>query len=347
MGVVYSAEYGGCVDGRAISAFFRARVEGSQCNSGVIICDSLSETFRVLQRQYGFDHEIPIDREQLGPFDVVMLEIGAFYPAWGDIHLGPDNALKAHAMLGGVFMPVHWGTFSLAMHAWDQPAEILLELAPYTDAQLLMPLLGQPAEPAHAETVKPWWREVDSTTEKPPAGEEGEVAFVPLSTLALGLKAPDRISCEDGRSPLILATVGGLKLRLLLACVALCAWAIPRPSLAVAKQIAIVGVTVVNPEREAKDAAVADATVVISGDRIVAVGSRGSTPVAADAVRIDGRGKWLIPGMIDGHVHFFQSGNLYTRPDVADFNAVMPYAREVARNKARLAVTFRSGLPAA
>ncbi len=56
-----------------------------------------------------------------------------------------------------------------------------------------------------------------------------------------------------------------------------------------------------------------------------------------DATRIDGDGKWLIPGMIDGHVHFFQSGNLYTRPDVADFNAVVPYAQEVARNKARLA----------
>ena len=135
--------------------------------------------------------------------------------------------------------------------------------------------------------------------------------------------------------------VGGLKLRLLLACVALCAWTIARPSLAAAKQIAIVGVTVVYPEREAKDAAIADATVVISGDRIVAVGARASTPGAADALRIDGRGKWLIPGLIDGHVHFFQSGNLYTRPDVADFNAVMPYAREVARNKARLAATFK------
>jgi L-ascorbate metabolism protein UlaG (beta-lactamase superfamily) len=100
-------------------------------------------------------------RDRLGPFDVVMLEIGAFYPAWGDIHLGPDNALEAHAMLGGLFMPVHWGTFSLAMHAWDQPAERLLELAPRTDAQLLMPLLGQPVEPAYAEIVKPWWRAVD------------------------------------------------------------------------------------------------------------------------------------------------------------------------------------------
>jgi L-ascorbate metabolism protein UlaG (beta-lactamase superfamily) len=116
-------------------------------------------------------------REQLGPFDVVMLEIGAFHPAWGDIHLGPDNALEAHAMLGGVFLPVHWGTFALAMHAWDQPAERLLELAPHTDAQLLMPLLGQPAEPAHAEIVEPWWRAVDSSAVEFAHGEEGEVTL--------------------------------------------------------------------------------------------------------------------------------------------------------------------------
>jgi L-ascorbate metabolism protein UlaG (beta-lactamase superfamily) len=116
-------------------------------------------------------------RERLGPFDVVMLEIGAFYPAWGDIHLGPDNALEAHAMLGGVLMPVHWGTFSLAMHAWDQPAERLLELAPRTGTQLLMPLLGQPVEPAHAEVVKPWWREVENTIVKPTSETEGEITL--------------------------------------------------------------------------------------------------------------------------------------------------------------------------
>ena len=116
-------------------------------------------------------------RERLGPFDVVMLEVGAFYPAWGDIHLGPDNALKAHAMLGGVFMPVHWGTFALAMHAWDQPAERLLELAPHSAAQLLMPLLGQPVEPAHAEIVTPWWREVENAVVKPAPQTEGEVTL--------------------------------------------------------------------------------------------------------------------------------------------------------------------------
>jgi L-ascorbate metabolism protein UlaG (beta-lactamase superfamily) len=125
----------------------------------------------------GLTSEYQTIRERLGPFDLVMLEIGAFHPAWGDIHLGPDNALKAHAMLGGVFLPVHWATFTLAMHAWDQPAERLLELAPQTGARLLMPLLGQPVEPAHADVVRPWWRDLDSTTEKDAAPKVGEAGL--------------------------------------------------------------------------------------------------------------------------------------------------------------------------
>ena len=105
------------------------------------------------------------------------------------------------------------------------------------------------------------------------------------------------------------------------------------------KSLAIVGVTVVNPERD--DAAVPDQTVVIEGERIVAVGPESKVKIPAQAQRIDGKGKWLIPGLIDGHVHFFQSGNVYTRPDGIDLNAVVPYAQEVARNKARLPATFK------
>jgi L-ascorbate metabolism protein UlaG (beta-lactamase superfamily) len=82
-------------------------------------------------------------RTRFGPFDLVMLEVGAFHPAWGDIHLGPDGALDALAVLGGgSFLPIHWGTFDLALHDWDQPAERLLEIAPGRDVPLLMPKLG-------------------------------------------------------------------------------------------------------------------------------------------------------------------------------------------------------------
>ena len=109
----------------------------------------------------GLTTEYATIRERLGPFDLVMLEVGAFHPAWGDIHLGPANALEAHALLGGgAFLPVHWGTFSLAVHDWDEPAETLLALAPERGAQLVMPRLGEPVEPSRVERVVPWWREV-------------------------------------------------------------------------------------------------------------------------------------------------------------------------------------------
>jgi L-ascorbate metabolism protein UlaG (beta-lactamase superfamily) len=102
-------------------------------------------------------------RERLGAFDLVMLEVGAFHPAWGDIHLGPDNALQALQLLGGgAFLPVHWGTFSLAMHAWDQPAETLLAQAPRLGVRLVMPRLGEAVEPTQVDSVTPWWRGVDS-----------------------------------------------------------------------------------------------------------------------------------------------------------------------------------------
>lgn len=110
----------------------------------------------------GLTTEYQSIRERFGPFELVMLEVGAFHPAWGDIHLGPKNALAALKLLGGgPFLPVHWGTFSLAMHAWDEPAESLLSLGANSGAQLVMPRLGQPIEPLHGGDIDPWWRSVD------------------------------------------------------------------------------------------------------------------------------------------------------------------------------------------
>jgi L-ascorbate metabolism protein UlaG (beta-lactamase superfamily) len=111
----------------------------------------------------GLTSEYDSIRQKFGRFDLVMLEVGAFHPAWGDIHLGPDNALEALGLLGGgTLLPIHWGTFALAMHAWDQPAERLLELAAKRTMPLLMPRLGEPVEPSHVGTVTPWWRMVDT-----------------------------------------------------------------------------------------------------------------------------------------------------------------------------------------
>src|ERR1700704_4909350 len=121
----------------------------------------------------------------------------------------------------------------------------------------------------------------------------------------------------------------------------LAAWMLAGVPCQAADITAIVGATVVYPDRDLPSAVASNSTVIIAGSRIEAIGPAGSTRVPAGAARIDGKGKWVVPGLIDSHVHFFQSGNLYTRPDVADFNAWMPYAKEVERNKARLSATFK------
>jgi L-ascorbate metabolism protein UlaG (beta-lactamase superfamily) len=112
-------------------------------------------------------------RERLGRFDLVLLEIGAFHPAWGDIHLGPAHAADAYAMLGsGTLLPVHWSTFNLAMHAWDEPIETLSALAQQRGIDLLTPQLGAAVEPSHFEMGRtPWWRAVVAAE----SGESGEL----------------------------------------------------------------------------------------------------------------------------------------------------------------------------
>jgi len=84
-----------------------------------------------------------------------------------------------------------------------------------------------------------------------------------------------------------------------------------------------------------------DAVVVIEGERILAVGSGSEMDVPRGARVVDARGKWIIPGLIDAHVHFFQSGGLYTRPDVIDLREMVSYERELAGIRARMAGTFR------
>jgi imidazolonepropionase-like amidohydrolase len=75
---------------------------------------------------------------------------------------------------------------------------------------------------------------------------------------------------------------------------------------------------------------VADAVVVVQGGRLACVGAREACPVPRDARRIDARGKWIMPGLVDAHVHFSQTGWFDGRPDAGDFRAEYPYPKVVA-----------------
>lgn len=95
--------------------------------------------------------------DNYGPFDLTMLEIGAYGQYWPDIHMGPDNASDAHlALKGKLMMPIHWGTFNLAPHAWYEPIERLLRIAKLKNIRLFIPEPGKPTEvtgPLNSE----WW----------------------------------------------------------------------------------------------------------------------------------------------------------------------------------------------
>ena len=96
-----------------------------------------------------------------GPFDVAMIKIGAYGQTWPDIHLTPEQAVHAHGLVGGkLLMPIHWGTFSLAWHAWSEPADRVVAAAESAGVPLAMPRPGESVEPASPPPVNPWWRAV-------------------------------------------------------------------------------------------------------------------------------------------------------------------------------------------
>jgi len=115
--------------------------------------------------------------DRCGPFDLVMLEVGAHHPSWGHIHLGPENAIRAFGMLrGAALLPIHWGTFNLALHNWDDPPEQLLQREPSLTGKLVMPRLGQAFEPARVGKAEPWWREVRKGTAPDPRASSAPMA---------------------------------------------------------------------------------------------------------------------------------------------------------------------------
>ena len=96
--------------------------------------------------------------ERFGPFDLCMLEIGASDPLWADIHMGPEGAVRTFRQLGGrgLFMPIHWALFDLALHHWKQPIE---QIWPLEDLKLWSPTPGLPSEViAGQELRSEWWR---------------------------------------------------------------------------------------------------------------------------------------------------------------------------------------------
>jgi L-ascorbate metabolism protein UlaG (beta-lactamase superfamily) len=102
--------------------------------------------------------------ELFGPFDLTLLECGAYNRAWAQIHMIPEEAVQAHLDLKGrVLMPIHWGSFNLALHPWNEPVERLLARAAECNVRVVTPCLGGRVNPMGTLVSRPWWRESTMT----------------------------------------------------------------------------------------------------------------------------------------------------------------------------------------
>ncbi|MYS53634.1 MBL fold metallo-hydrolase [Streptomyces sp. SID6013] len=107
-----------------------------------------------------------------GPFDATMIQLGAYAEFWPDIHMTPEEGVRAHLDLQGgrphgTLLPIHWGTFNLAPHAWAEPGEWTRDMAGEAGQAVAFPRPGEPFEPAGKLPVEPWWRAVSQPIAHP------------------------------------------------------------------------------------------------------------------------------------------------------------------------------------
>lgn len=97
--------------------------------------------------------------EKYGPFDLTMIETGAYNTRWPDVHMMPEESVQAHLDLQGVTMlPIHNSTFNLSTHAWYDPLERVSLAAKKQQVHLTTPIVGEVFTAKQAAISNLWWK---------------------------------------------------------------------------------------------------------------------------------------------------------------------------------------------
>jgi L-ascorbate metabolism protein UlaG (beta-lactamase superfamily) len=116
---------------------------------------------------------------RFGPFDVTLMETGAYDPQWPYVHMQPEQTVQAHQDLRGRWLlPVHNGTFDLAMHGWREPFERVSALSAQRGIALTTPRMGERLDLSSPHAATPWWRELDDELDAELEAAEPAVAVV-------------------------------------------------------------------------------------------------------------------------------------------------------------------------
>jgi L-ascorbate metabolism protein UlaG (beta-lactamase superfamily) len=97
-------------------------------------------------------------RQRLGDVDLTLVKVGAYGSTWLDIHMDPEHAVQAHVDLGGkALLPVHWATFNLAYHAWEEPIVRTLAAAKAQNVRVITPRVGEVYEAGRPLEATRWF----------------------------------------------------------------------------------------------------------------------------------------------------------------------------------------------
>ena len=103
---------------------------------------------------------------RFGPFDLTLLETGAYNTQWPYVHMMPTQTIQAHIDLGGKWLlPIHNGTFDLAMHAWYDPFEQVLKFGKERGVAITTPTMGERIDINAPHAGEYWWRSVGTANE--------------------------------------------------------------------------------------------------------------------------------------------------------------------------------------
>jgi L-ascorbate metabolism protein UlaG (beta-lactamase superfamily) len=110
----------------------------------------------------GYETHFQTIGEKYGPFDIALLEAGQYNEAWPDIHMMPEETVKASVDLKAkVLLPVHWGKFSISLHPWDEPIKRVVARAGELNVKLTTPMIGEPVILNSSYPGEQWWSAVN------------------------------------------------------------------------------------------------------------------------------------------------------------------------------------------
>lgn len=110
----------------------------------------------------GFDTHYKKIYEKYGAFDLALMDCAQYDLRWPDVHMNPEESYEAAGILGARYvMPIHWGTFTLANHPWDDPAERYAAAAKNGKTVLVTPMIGETMQGKQLDHYQNrWWKDV-------------------------------------------------------------------------------------------------------------------------------------------------------------------------------------------